>query len=73
MTELALERAQKIKGEIERLKELYENINNTWHGFVFDKGWCKVNIHEFLKLLTDTPNVSIELLRELRFQRLENI
>jgi hypothetical protein len=73
MTEDILERAHKIKDEIKDLKKLYNNIQDSWHAFVFDKDWNEANIHEFLKLLTDTKDISVALLRELRWQRLENI
>ena len=73
MTDISLERALQIKEEIKKLKKLYNNIENSWHDFVFDKDWNEANIHEFLKLLTDTQDISVELLRELRWQRLENI
>jgi hypothetical protein len=73
MTEAILERAHKIKDEIERYRKLHNVIEDSWHGFVFDKDWNEANIHEFLKLLTDTQDISVELLRELKWQRLENI
>ena len=73
MSDKSLERALQIKEEIKKLKELYNNIEDSWHGFIFHKDWNEANIHEFLKLLTDTQDISVELLRELRWQRLENI
>lgn len=73
MSDKSLERALQIKEEIKKLKKLYNNIEDSWHGFVFDKDWNEANIYEFLKLLTDTQDISVELLRELRWQRLENI